>query len=65
MSRKVAFRQRDVECLLRAAKAVGYSKPSVKTLGNGQLELLTDPDAQAPPLDEFEMWERENGHRGP
>lgn len=43
---RVAFRQRDVEALLRAAKAVGHEAPTVDILPDGRLRLLTNPPAE-------------------
>lgn len=66
---RVAFKQCDVERLLRAAKAVGYSNPTVEKMPDGRLRLLTDePMAVAPANDveddlddELEAWRRGNG----
>ena len=61
---RVAFKQVEVERLLRAAKAVGYAAPAVDRLPDGRLRLLTEPPA--PPAisgavdldDELEAWRR-------
>lgn len=59
---RVAFKQCDIERLLRAAKAVGHEHPSVDVLPDGRLRLLTTPTPEEPaepsPL---EAWEREYG----
>lgn len=53
---RVAFKQCDVERLLRAAKAVGYLTPSVDILPDGGIRLLTTGEEKAP-LSELEQWE--------
>lgn len=65
---RVAFKQCDVERLLRAAKAVGYPNPSVEKRPNGSLVLLTDPAPAPPPSEpgvdldaEAEQWRRDHG----
>lgn len=65
---RVAFKQCDVERLLRAAKAVGYQNPSVEKRPDGSLVLLTDklfapePSNDSVDLDaEAEAWRREHG----
>lgn len=63
MSRRVAFRQADVERAMRAAKAVGCSCPTVEIFPDGRMRVLTAAVSDSPPADEFEAWERENGHR--
>lgn len=56
---RVAFKQCDVERLLRAAKAVGYPHPTVEKRPDGSLRLLTD--GQPPELTPLERWEAKNG----
>lgn len=63
MTRAVGFRQGDVERLIRAAKAVGYTAPVVDALPDGRLRLFTEPKEPEQPLSPFEAWERENGGR--
>lgn len=66
---KVAFKQCDVERLLRAAKAVGYPDAAVDKLPDGTLRLLTMPPrapvvsgAAGTDLDaELEAFAREHG----
>lgn len=66
---RVAFKQCDVERLLRAAKAVGYPNPTVEKFPDGRLRLLTDaPEPRAPANDgaeeldaELEAWRRTHG----
>lgn len=66
---RVAFKQADVQRLIRAAKAEGYPFPTVDKLPDGRLRLLTDaPPRVAPPnngaddLDaELEAWRRTRG----
>lgn len=67
---RVAFKQCDVERLLRAAKRVGYEHAVVDKLPNGTLRLLTDaPSPPAPsesgaePLDaELAAWAQAHGY---
>ncbi len=66
---RVAFKQADVERLLRAAKRVGYLAPVVEKRPDGRLFLLTEaPAASAPGADgdedldaELEAWRRKHG----
>lgn len=66
---RVAFKQCEVERLLRAARAVGYPNPSVEKRPDGTLRLLTDaPEPRAPANDaeaaldaELEAWDRDHG----
>ncbi len=55
---RVAFKQCDLERVLRAAQAVGYSHPSVDILPGGTIRLLTQAAAVTPvgrsPWDDFE-----------
>lgn len=50
---RVAFKQRDVQALLRAAKAEGYLNAAVDKLPDGTLRLLTE----APPAPERSLSE--------
>lgn len=60
---KVAFTQRDVQALIRAAKAEGCEHPSVDILPGGGLRLLTAPDmTPKAPLSDLERWEQAHGH---
>lgn len=67
---KVAFKQCEVERLLRAAKNVGYSHPAVEKRADGSLVLLTDgPTSEAssvPAGDDFDAelqaWDRKHGY---
>lgn len=65
-----AFKQCEVERLLRAAKAVGYEHPIVEKRADGTLRLLTSPPERAgasrqadeADLDgELEAWRRTHG----
>lgn len=66
---RVAFKQAEVQRLIRAAKAEGYPNAAVDKLPNGTLRLLTVPPAQsataAPGEDdldaELEAWRRDHG----
>lgn len=66
---RVAFKQCDVERLLRAAKAVGYPNPVVDKYPDGRLRLLTEAsEIRAPANDaeseldaELEAWRRDHG----
>lgn len=61
---RVAFKQCDVERLLRAAKAVGYRNPTVDKLPDGTLRLLTDEKPRE--LSPLEQWEAgRDDHRAP
>jgi hypothetical protein len=68
MMPRVAFRQCDVERLLRAARAAGYEHPIVEKRPDGALRLLSEqPNTSAhndgdDDLDaELEAWRREHG----
>jgi hypothetical protein len=56
---RVAFKQCDVERLLRAAKRVGYRSPTVDKLPDGTLRLLTDEQPRE--LSPLEQWESAQG----
>lgn len=57
---RVAFKQCDVERLLRAAKAVGYPNPVVENRPGGVLRLLTKPaETQGHPSDGDEALDAE------
>lgn len=60
---KVAFKQCDVERALRAAKAVGFSTPTVEILADGRIRVLTGADESAA-LTPLQQWEKERGQRG-
>ena len=59
-----AFRQRDVERALRAAKREGYAHPTVEICTDGTLRLLTAETGPTPvlPLDRWLAGKRD-GHR--
>lgn len=60
---RVAFRQCDVERLLRAAKRVGYLNPAVDKRPDGTLRLLTEAPAATAPSDHAEdFWDTWDGH---
>jgi hypothetical protein len=63
MSRKVAFRQADVERAFKAAKAVGYSHPTVEIAPDGTLRVLTVETApqQVAPPSALDGWRAKRG----
>lgn len=63
MSRRATFTQAEVQRLLRAAKAEGYSCPAVDALPDGRLRLLTESQTEKQPLTPLEAWELEHGER--
>ena len=64
MSRKVSFRQADLERTVRALKAVGETNARVDIQPDGTISILIggDPTPQEP-LSPLEAWEREHGDR--
>jgi hypothetical protein len=60
---RTAFKQADVERMIRAARAVGIQHPSVEIRPDGAMRLLTDekPKGALTPLQE---WERQRGLSG-
>lgn len=62
---KVAFKQCDVERVLRALKAVGDSDKTVEIRPDGAIRILTaaDNDSEGP-LSPLEEWERAHGVSG-
>jgi hypothetical protein len=66
---KAAFKQVEIERMLRAAKRVGYPAPAVEKRPDGSLHLLTVPPSSAAvastgedDLDaELEAWHRNRG----
>lgn len=56
-----AFRQSEIERMLRAAKAAGFSSPTVRRNVDGSLDLLTDGAAKVE-LSPLERWEKRHGH---
>ena len=64
MSRRVAFRQSDLERTVRALKAVGETVEGVDIHLDGSFTVLTAKEAaNHEPEDALAAWERENGHR--
>lgn len=63
MTRAAAFRQADVERVVRALKAVGETVAGVEQTPGGGFRVLTAAAAQEQPLSPYEAWERENGDR--
>lgn len=62
---RVAFRQCDVERVLRALKAVGDDDRSVEITPEGAIRILTRVEApDEASLSPLERWERKHGKRG-
>lgn len=62
---KVAFKQCDVERVLRALKAVGETDKTVEITREGAIRILTPADNDSEgPLSPLEEWERAHGVGG-